>query len=727
MMSRNDRKKLVMKLKKCFQCLGTSNRWNDSNHTCSDKWVCLGFDKNIERLVQFKEEVLKDDWQQKLIHSGFISRMEPTVLVNKKVTFHEPEKLSSNEIPDAAQFGEAVFLLQPIAFNNHVFNLMYDGGCKKFVCRKSAIDNLPDDCKDNVIKGPMFLRGVGDTSITSQYGHYSIKLPIFDGRMARFSGLCLDIITGAFPPYPVREARKTLVEAYAAEGGQVSDLPQVPVLVGGETDFLIGSTYNWYQPRLMFILPTGLAIYKSMFIGVDGSRGCIGGSHEVFAQCEKQFLETHTVSEFRVFLAEQIQLFSSGYAVCLDCDSLSAENSLHSHGLALVDEEDDAHNPQVVLLSDGALNEADAAGSTIEYRCFGCRGCNNCKKGEYIENVSMRAEAEQDIIDKSVSVDFDNGKTIAVLPFIVDPAEKLAPSNEEIAEKVYSQQVRKLDKLPSVKAEVLASEKKLQDAGHVEWVKNLTPEELEILLNAVVKYFMCWRFVHNENSLTTPTRIVFDASAVTKSGYSLNDTLAKGINSMNSLLSIFLRVRCYIIAVHTDIQKMYNVIKLKPEHWTYQRYKWQENLDPSVPAEDKVAKTVFYGVKPSGNQAQVGLRVTAERQKDEYPAAADAIINDTYVDDCVTGVMETPAEPAADKLAADIEVMVGKTGFVTKGITRSGKPPLPDLSKDGVSINYLGTKWFPLEDLIGIAAGPLNFGTKRRGRREVTDDCWKIP
>ena len=743
-MSRNDRKKLVMRLKKCLQCLGTGTRWNDSNHTCSDKWVCLHdshdsfkkklhfllceehmeFDKNIERLVEFKNEVLKADWQQNLIHSGFISRVDSTVMITKK---NEPGMLPTNELPDAADYGEPVFLLQPISFNDYVFNLMYDSGCKKFVSRKAAVDNLPEDCKDNVIKGPMFLKGVGDSCITSKYGHYSVKLPIFDGRMARFSGLCLDIITGAFPPYPVREARKTIVDAYAADGGSVGDLPQVPVLVGGETDFLIGSQYNWYQPRLMFILPTGLAIYKSMFIGVDGSRGCIGGSHEVFTQCERQFLETHTVTEFRVFLAEQIKLFNNGYAVCLDCDSLSVNNSLHPHGLAVVDENDDSHNPRVMLLSDGALNEADAAGSIIEYRCVGCRGCNNCKKGEQIEKASMESEFQQHVIDNCVSVDFENEETTALLPFIAEPTEKLASSNEEIADEVYAQQVKKLSKLPSVKEEVLASEKKLQDAGHVEWVKNLSPEDAAILESHLVKYYMPWRFVHNENSATTPTRIVFDASSITKSGYSLNDILAKGINSMNSLLSIFLRFRCNIVAVHTDIRKMYNVIKLKPQHWTYQRYKWQENLDPDLPNETKFVRTLIYGVKSAGNQAQVGLRMTAERQKDEYPEAADAIIKDTYVDDCATGVMETPAEPAADKLAADIEVMVGKTGFVTKGITRSGNPPLPDLSKDGVSVSVLGSKWLPELDVIQIAAGPLNFAKKQRGRSEVTEDAFRIP
>ena len=103
---------------------------------------------------------------------------------------------------------------------------------------------------------------------------------------------------------------------------------------------------------------------------------------------------------------------------------------------------------------------------------------------------------------------------------------------------------------------------------------------------------MPWRFVHNENSITTPVRIVFDASSAIKTGYSLNDILAKGINSINSLLDIYIRFRSSVIAMHTDIKKMYNVVKLKPEHWTYQRYLWEENLNPSHLPEEKIIKTL---------------------------------------------------------------------------------------------------------------------------------------
>ena len=81
---------------------------------------------------------------------------------------------------------------------------------------------------------------MGDTLVTVPHGCWSVKLPIHTGQLAKFSGMCMDVITGRMAPYPVREARKELVAEYEAQGGSEADLPQVPVLVGGETDFLFG-------------------------------------------------------------------------------------------------------------------------------------------------------------------------------------------------------------------------------------------------------------------------------------------------------------------------------------------------------------------------------------------------------------------------------------------------------------------------------------------------------
>ena len=76
---------------------------------------------------------------------------------------------------------------------------------------------------------------------------------------------------------------------------------------------------------------------------------------------------------------------------------------------------------------------------------------------------------------------------------------------------------------------------------------------------------------------------------------------------MNKLLQI-LRWRFRRCAFHTDIQKMYNSIRLDEEHWCSQLYLWQNELNPELEPRTKVMKTRIYGVKSSGNQAERGLR-----------------------------------------------------------------------------------------------------------------------
>ena len=82
---------------------------------------------------------------------------------------------------------------------------------------------------------------------------------------------------------------------------------------------------------------------------------------------------------------------------------------------------------------------------------------------------------------------------------------------------------------------------------------------------------------------------------------------------------------------------MYNTIKLDEKDWCIQRYIWQKDLDPSKIPEEKVVKSLIYGVRPSRNQAEYGLREVARLSRDEFPEVNNIIQKDVYVDDCVTG------------------------------------------------------------------------------------------
>ena len=118
-----------------------------------------------------------------------------------------------------------------------------------------------------------------------------------------------------------------------------------------------------------------------------------------------------------------------------------------------------------------------------------------------------------------------------------------------------------------------------------------------------VQNYIPWRAVWKENSLSTPCRVVFDASSNTGNGFSLNDILVKGRNNMNKLAEIFIRWTTHAAALHTDVQKMYNTVKLQEKDWCLQRYLWEENLNPRKFPQEKIIKTLIYGIKSGGNLA----------------------------------------------------------------------------------------------------------------------------
>ena len=92
---------------------------------------------------------------------------------------------------------------------------------------------------------------------------------------------------------------------------------------------------------------------------------------------------------------------------------------------------------------------------------------------------------------------------------------------------------------------------------------------------------------------------------------------------MKKLVEIVIRWSIHKIGYHTDIKKMYNSLKLVEDDWCLQRHIWQKDLDPRKLPEEKVIKTLVYGVKSSGNQAERGLRETARLSAEEYPKVID--------------------------------------------------------------------------------------------------------
>ena len=363
-----------------------------------------------------------------------------------------------------------------------------------------------------------------------------------------------------FPKYPLKGQVETDVRSGCISNGKGPKyLPKLPTFVGGHTDFMIGVKYLRYFPEKVFQLPSGLAINKSWFKNAVGTRGVIGYPHRVFTETET----SHQVN-VRSFLTDQYKRFKSEFQVnphALMLHVRFKKNHLNDVVVKTyqVNYVDEAKTTQSLLVRKQKMFEdVENAGSEINYRCSICRNCKVCKEQSTDEIMSVKEEVEQDVINKSVKVDVDSQGTTASLPLMNNPSIKLA-HNKERAMKVYNKQIKKLNQNTD---DVVESEEKPQQLGYVDYVRNLKPEQQEMLRRSEIQNFIPWRAMWNGNSISTPCRLAFDVSQSTASGWSLNDILAKGENNMNKLVEIAMRWSIYKIGYHTDIKEMYNSVKL---------------------------------------------------------------------------------------------------------------------------------------------------------------------
>ena len=218
---------------------------------------------------------------------------------------------------------------------------------------------------------------------------------------------------------------------------------------------------------------------------------------------------------------------------------------------------------------------------------------------------------------------------------MLEPAIKLYPNKIKTL-KVYNRQLKKLSKQLQGKEQVIQSEKKLKDLGHAQLTRNL-PNLLQVMLkDTPIQNCIIWHVMWKANSVSTPCWLVFDASQIPNTDYSLHVIFHKGKNNINKLVEIVTRWYIHKIIFYTDTQKMYNSIKLHDQNWCFQQYIWQQYLDPTKIPEEKFIKTITYGVKSSGNQNDRALRETAKLSQVEYPKVNEIVKNDIYVNDCIS-------------------------------------------------------------------------------------------
>ena len=262
-----------------------------------------------------------------------------------------------------------------------------------------------------------------------------------------------------------------------------------------------------------------------------------------------------------------------------------------------------------------------------------------------------------------------------------------------------------------------------------EFVKEEVPAN-EMIPPKEKSYYLSHHCVFKESSTTTKLRVVFDGSAKTTSGISLNDRLMVGPKIQKDLFSILIRFRMYPVGLSADIAKMYRQVQLDAEDKDYHRLLWKEPNSKDI--KTLRMTRVTYGIASSAFHSVCPLQVLAEDVTEKNVQLV--IITDMYVDDLLTGALDLES---AMKLQDSIIAVLSEAGFEIRKWT-SSKPELVErlpanfrettdemtIKSDDYSIKTLGVKWNPNPDHFSFIA-KLDEKTPSR-KREILSEVTQL-
>ena len=148
-------------------------------------------------------------------------------------------------------------------------------------------------------------------------------------------------------------------------------------------------------------------------------------------------------------------------------------------------------------------------------------------------------------------------------------------------------------------------------------------------------YYLPHHGVLKPSSTTTKLRVVFNATAKSSNGKSLNDLLCKGGVLQDDIFSIMIRFRKHTYAFSADIQKMFRQIEINPKQTNYQRILWKADI--MSPIQVYELKTVTYGTACAPYLATKVLQQLALDERKDFPLASNVLLHDVYMDDCLSG------------------------------------------------------------------------------------------
>ncbi|KAL0860883.1 hypothetical protein ABMA27_009420 [Loxostege sticticalis] len=318
----------------------------------------------------------------------------------------------------------------------------------------------------------------------------------------------------------------------------------------------------------------------------------------------------------------------------------------------------------------------------------------------------------------------DSGRYIVALPFSPENGTPLGES-KSLAVKRLLHMERRFQRDEGFQQRYRGFMDEYEDLNHMEKVPVADLNKSDVC-------YLPHHGVLREESTTTKLRVVFDGSAETSTGASLNEKLLIGPSLKHDIRDIFLRWRRHKICIVADIQRMYRQILVRPEDQDFQRIVWRRS--PSDLISEYRLCTVTYGTSCAPYLAIKVLRQLASDERNKYPNAASVLESDFYMDDLLSGC---DTELDAIELCKQLICLLERGGFVlhkwgTNSANVLNSLPKEDNQQESFdiimenSVKALGVKWNPKGDSFELN---INFSQdchKKVTKRIVLSDIAKI-
>lgn len=220
----------------------------------------------------------------------------------------------------------------------------------------------------------------------------------------------------------------------------------------------------------------------------------------------------------------------------------------------------------------------------------------------------------------------NNGRFSVTL--LLQPDAELGESRAQALRRWHSVE-RRLRQNPDIYAKYIQFMDEYERLGHMQKAEPLDPTAMHYYIP------------HHAVSIDKKFRVVFDASAKTSNGKSLNDIQYAGPTIQRPLADILMSFRTRKIAMSADIAKMFRQIEVQRKYWDLQRILYRKST--SEPITEYWLTVVTYGMKSSPYNAIRTLNQCACDHSQQYAQAAKIVLSDFYVDDLLTS-MDTEIE-----------------------------------------------------------------------------------